>query len=104
MRATMIAAILASCTVTLAADATLRIGFVDPSLPGAPARQNAAALSFAGTRGHVVRLRPSSEGALVPPFNLDCYFQHFSRKGVPVPLGVLGPAGFIHPGMLSPSR
>jgi hypothetical protein len=40
--------------------------------------------------------------SLVPPFNLDCYFQHFSRKGAPVPLGVLGPASFIHPGMLSP--
>ena len=36
--------------------------------------------------------------SLVPPFNLDCYFQHFSRKGTPVPLGVLGPAGFVHPG------
>ena len=36
--------------------------------------------------------------SLVPPFNLDCYFQHFSRKGTPVPLGVLGPAGFMHPG------
>ena len=40
--------------------------------------------------------------SLVPPFNLDCYFQHFSRKGVPVPLGVLGPSGFVHAGMLSP--
>ncbi len=26
---------------------------------------------------------------LVPPFNLDCYFQHFSREGVPVPMGQL---------------
>ncbi|MHB8974376.1 MAG: alpha-L-rhamnosidase-related protein [Pirellulaceae bacterium] len=40
--------------------------------------------------------------SLVPPFNLDCYFQHFSRKGTPVPLGVLGPAGFVHGGMMSP--
>jgi hypothetical protein len=40
--------------------------------------------------------------SLVPPFNLDCYFQHFSRKGTPVPLGTLGPAGFIHAGMMSP--
>ena len=40
--------------------------------------------------------------SLVPPFNLDCYFQHFSRKGTPVPLGVLGPSGFVHPGMLFP--
>ncbi len=38
--------------------------------------------------------------SLVPPFNLDCFFQHFSRKGVPVPLGKLGPSGFIHGGML----
>lgn len=38
--------------------------------------------------------------SLVPPFNLDCYFQHFSRKGTPVPMGRLGPAGFIHSGML----
>jgi hypothetical protein len=29
--------------------------------------------------------------SLVPPFNLDCYFQHFSREGVPVPMGQLGP-------------
>ena len=28
--------------------------------------------------------------SLVPPFNLDCYFQHFSLKGTPVPLGQLG--------------
>ena len=28
---------------------------------------------------------------LVPPFNLDCYFQHFSLAGTPVPLGQLGP-------------
>ncbi len=40
--------------------------------------------------------------SLVPPLNLDCYFQHFSRQGTPVPLGVLGPSGFVHPGMLSP--
>jgi hypothetical protein len=40
--------------------------------------------------------------SLVPPFNLDCYFQHFSRKGTPVPLGVLGPAGFVHAGMMLP--
>ncbi len=40
--------------------------------------------------------------SLVPPFNLDCYFQHFSRQGTPVPLGALGPAGFVHPGMMSP--
>jgi hypothetical protein len=29
--------------------------------------------------------------SLIPPFNLDCYFQHFSRQGVCVPLGQLGP-------------
>jgi len=29
--------------------------------------------------------------SLVPPYNLDCYFQHFSRQGVAVPLGQLGP-------------
>jgi hypothetical protein len=40
--------------------------------------------------------------SLVPPFNLDCYFQHFSRQGTPIPLGTLGAAGFIHPGMLQP--
>ena len=28
---------------------------------------------------------------LIPPFNLDCYFQHFSREGVAVPMGQLGP-------------
>jgi len=38
--------------------------------------------------------------SLVPPFNLDCYFQHFSRQGTPVPLGVLGPASFVHAGMM----
>lgn len=26
---------------------------------------------------------------LIPPFNLDCYYQHFSREGVAVPLGEL---------------
>jgi hypothetical protein len=40
--------------------------------------------------------------SLVPPLNLDCYFQHFSRKGTPVPLGTLGPSGFVHAGMASP--
>ena len=40
--------------------------------------------------------------SLVPPFNLDCYFQHFSRRGVAVPMGVLGTASFVHPGMLTP--
>jgi hypothetical protein len=40
--------------------------------------------------------------SLIPPFNLDCYFQHFSRQGVPVPYGQLGTSGFNHPGMLSP--
>ena len=29
--------------------------------------------------------------SLVPPYNLDCYFQHFSRQGVPVALGRLNP-------------
>jgi len=28
--------------------------------------------------------------SLVPPYNLDCYYQHFSLKGRPVPLGKLG--------------
>jgi hypothetical protein len=31
--------------------------------------------------------------ALVPPFNLDCYFQRFSREGVTVPFGTLAPFG-----------
>jgi hypothetical protein len=38
--------------------------------------------------------------SLVPPWNLDGYFQHFSRQGTPVPWGVLGPSSFVHPGML----
>jgi hypothetical protein len=29
--------------------------------------------------------------SLVPPYNLDCYFQHFSQRGLPVALGRLGP-------------
>lgn len=28
--------------------------------------------------------------SLIPPFNLDCYYQHFSLKGRPIPLGRLG--------------
>ena len=28
--------------------------------------------------------------SLVPPYNLDCYYQHFSLQGRPVPLGKLG--------------
>jgi hypothetical protein len=41
--------------------------------------------------------------SLVPPYNLDCYFQHFSQKGLPVAFARLGPwpAGWtpIHPGL-----
>lgn len=33
---------------------------------------------------------PTATTPLIPPFNLDCYFQHFSREGVAVPLGQLG--------------
>ena len=33
--------------------------------------------------------------SLVPPFNLDCYFQHFSLKGTAVPLGRLGPGRLV---------
>ena len=34
--------------------------------------------------------------SLVPPYNMDCYFQRFSRKGVSVPLGTLTwPSGWI---------
>jgi len=32
---------------------------------------------------------------LIPPFNLDTYFQHFSRQGVPVPLGALTDCGLV---------
>jgi len=32
---------------------------------------------------------------LIPPYNLDAYFQHFSRAGVPISMGRLGPSGFI---------
>jgi len=32
---------------------------------------------------------------LIPPFNLDAYFQHFSRQGVPVPLGAARSGGFV---------
>jgi hypothetical protein len=45
--------------------------------------------------------------SLIPPFNLDCYFQHFSLEGVPVPFGQLGPWPpnwtAIHRGMASPN-
>ena len=41
--------------------------------------------------------------SLVPPYNLDGYFQHFSQKGLPVALGRLVPASAdwtpIHQGM-----
>ncbi len=43
--------------------------------------------------------------SLVPPFNLDCYFQHFARRGVPVPRGrVATPHGwsFVPGGMMNP--
>ncbi len=43
-------------------------------------------LRYADGREHVE--------SLVPPFNLDAYFQHFARRGVPVPLGRISvPAG-----------
>jgi hypothetical protein len=32
---------------------------------------------------------------LIPPFNLDAYFQHFSRQGVAVPLGSARSGGFV---------
>jgi len=31
--------------------------------------------------------------SLVPPFNLDCYFQHFARRGTVVPYGQVGVPG-----------
>ncbi len=40
---------------------------------------------------------------LVPPYNLDCYFQHFSRKGFVVPFGGVSLGGgwsFIYTGNL----
>ena len=43
--------------------------------------------------------------SLVPPYNLDCYFQHFSQEGTPVPFGrLVWPPGwpFIHRGMSAP--
>jgi hypothetical protein len=33
----------------------------------------------------------STVESLVPPYNLDCYFQHFSQQGLPVALGRLNP-------------
>ena len=39
--------------------------------------------------------------SLIPPFNLDCYFQHFSLEGVPVPFGQRGPSFFVYPRTLS---
>lgn len=35
--------------------------------------------------------------SLIPPFNLDCFFQKFSLEGVPVPFGQYGPGGFLIP-------
>ena len=35
--------------------------------------------------------------SLIPPFNLDCFFQKFSIEGVPVPFGQYGPGGFLYP-------
>ena len=32
---------------------------------------------------------------LIPPLNLDAYFQHFSRQGVSVPLGAARSGGFV---------
>jgi len=40
--------------------------------------------------------------SLVPPFNVDAYFQHFSLEGIPVPLGRLEGGGFVHPGLSVP--
>ena len=47
--------------------------------------------------GEVVRYADARKIlSLVPPYNLDCYFQHFSLDGMPVPFGYLGaePAGW----------
>jgi hypothetical protein len=39
---------------------------------------------------------------LVPPYNLDCYFQHFSLQGTPVPLGEIPPGwGFVAGDLMS---
>jgi len=43
--------------------------------------------------------------SLIPPFNLDGYFQHFARRGTPVPRGRISTPhgwGFVHPGMMNP--
>ncbi|MBI2302565.1 MAG: hypothetical protein HYU66_26975, partial [Armatimonadetes bacterium] len=49
------------CAAAVSA-ADLRIGFVDPALPGETPRRNAAALAFARTRGAVTRLKPDGGG------------------------------------------
>jgi hypothetical protein len=42
---------------------------------------------------------------LIPPYNLDCYFQHFSLKGIPQPCGHISTAtgwGFVYQPMMNP--
>lgn len=51
-------------------------------------------LHYAGGRDEII--------SLIPPHNLDCYFQHFSLEGTPVPLGRLSWASgwsFVHQGL-----
>jgi hypothetical protein len=57
----VLVAFLAWCDGAGAA-ASLRIGFVDPALPGVTPKRNAAALAFAQTQGEATRLRPLDGG------------------------------------------
>ena len=76
-------AVLAVLVVVLAwcdgagAPASLRIGFVDPALPGATPRRNAAALEFARTQGETTRLRPLDGGGFQSPENRTCAPEEF---------------------------
>ena len=63
MLISMLAALgLASSDALLGAEVPLRIGFVDPAVPGPAVARNAEALEFAATQGQAARIRPAKAG------------------------------------------
>jgi hypothetical protein len=61
----------------LAAQPSLRIGFVDQSLPAATTPRNAAALAFAGQQGTVSRIRLQPDGSWIDADGAACAPEQF---------------------------
>ena len=77
----------------------LRIGFVDPALPGPTPERNAAALEFAATQGQAVRIRPGIAGgwqnaetrpAAPEEFDVVWFHQGDDPRAAVLPEGAVG--------------